>query len=94
MDDVHISQSSETPTGHIDTGNATADHTEEDEAVHCVREAIHIGSLDGNHEWAPKGSILVEIGVVGWNAHADEPDVDDEEGEHAPENWSDRLFDC
>lgn len=95
VDNMQIRQGRETATGNIHTGNATADDTEENEPIDCVRQAPDIGALERNHERTAQGSTTIdEIRVVVGNAHADEPDVDDEEGEHAPEDRADGLLDC
>lgn len=92
---MQIGQGRETATGNIYTGNAAADDAEENEPVDCMRQAPDISALDGNHERAAQGSAAAdEIRVVVGNTHTDEPDVDDEEGEHTPEDRADGFLDC
>jgi hypothetical protein len=58
-----------------------------------VCQSVDIGALNSNDEGTSKGSIIGQIRVFRGNAHANQPDIDYEEREHAIEDWSDSLFD-
>lgn len=83
-----ISQSSETSACDIDTGDTTADNRQEDEAVDHVSQPSLFSELGCDHEWRTKGARGAdESRIIVWDTHSHEPDIEDEECEHAVEDW-------
>lgn len=94
VDERRVGQGSQRPAGDVETGNATADHRQKDEAVDRVGQPVLLAPFQRNHKGAADGARPInEVLVVAGDTHADEPDVEDEEEKDAPKDGHDDRFD-
>lgn len=95
MDEVCVRKCSETATRNINAGDTATDDCQEYKTVNNMGQPHDTCSFDGNNEGASEcASAVYEVVVVVRDAHSHQPDVHDEEGKHAPEDWIDCLLDC
>lgn len=89
-----IRQGSQRSTGNVETGDAAANHRQENKTIDDVGEPVLLATLQGDDKRAANRSGAVdEVCIVAGDAHADEPNVEDEKEEDAPKDGHDDGFD-